>query len=273
MKVFISCDFEGISGISSFDELRPGHYNFSCARKLLTSELNAVIKGIKDFTKDIIICDSHALGENVLINELPEYVKVVKGYPRPFYMLHGLDESFTVVFFIGYHAGVGDMFGMMDHSYSGSAIYEVKLNDEYMSEIEINAGLAGHYNVPVGLVSGDSATIKRVKSILRNVETVITKEGISRYAGLMRHPEDVHKELYEKSKKVMKHLDRLEPFKLDYPLHAEIKFVDTHACDLVAILPYVNRKDGRTIEFESPSMPHFYRMLITMTHLARSVKR
>jgi len=162
---------------------------------------------------------------------------------------------------------------MMDHSYSSSAIYEIKLNGEYVSEIEINAALAGHYNVPVGLVSGDKVTIERVKKILPTIETVITKEGISRYAGILRHPKDVQKELYEKSKKVMKRVDEFKPFKLNYPLHVEIKFIDTLACDLVAIMPYVNRKDGRRVEFESPSMPHFYRMLITITHLARSVKR
>jgi D-amino peptidase len=276
MKVFISVDMEGIAGISSWRETKRGNPDYQACKKLATDEVNAVVRGIKKAKakiEEMLICDSHAMGENILINELDKDVSLTKGYPRPYYMLYGLDESYDILFLIGYHTKIGTMFGPMDHSYSPSTVYNIKINGNYVGELEINAGLAGHYKVPVGLVSGDAKFIEQAKELLgKDVETVVTKYGISRFASKNIHPKKIHEELEIKSKRAIEKSSKLKPLKFKTPLKAEIDLLNTVMADEVALLPNVERKSGRTIAFETDDFPTFYRMMTAIMHLAAATR-
>lgn len=276
MKVFISVDMEGIAGISSWRETNRSSPDFQTVRRLATDEVNAVVRGIKKSKakiEEILVCDSHAIGESVLINELDQDALLTKGYPRPYYMLHGLDENYDILFLIGYHTRVGTMFGPMDHSYSGSTVYNIKINGKYVGELEINAGLAGHYKVPVGLVSGDAKFIEQTKKLLgKDIETVVTKYGISRFASKNIHPKKIHKELEIKSQRAVEKIPKLKPLKFKTPLKAEMDLLNTVMADEVSLLPNVERKSGRTVSFEADNFPIFYRMMTAVMHLAAATR-
>jgi len=276
MKVFISVDMEGIGGISSWRETNKSSPDYQIVRRLATDEVNAVVRGIKKAKakiEEILVCDSHALGENILIDELDKDVLLAKGYPRPYYMLHGLDESYDILFLIGYHSKVGTTLGPMDHSYSSTTIYNIKINGKYVGELEINAGLAGHYGVPVGLISGDAKLTEEVKEVLgKDIETVVTKYGISRFASKNIHPKKIREKLETKSKRAIEKISNLKPLKVKTPLKVEIDLVNTVMADEVALLPNIERKSGRTISFEANNFLTFYRLLMVITHLAGATK-
>ncbi|MGQ9701940.1 MAG: M55 family metallopeptidase [bacterium] len=272
INVFISFDLEGISGISSWKEMKKDSPDFLRIRKIATEEVNAAIRGVKKSEFDIgeiLICDSHASGENLLIDELEPGIHLIKGTQRNYYMMEGLNERFDVVFFIGYHAMVGTIAGMMDHSFSSSLIYNIKINGMDVGETEINAGVAGYYGVPVGLVSGDDKLIKEVRKFLgKQVETVVSKYSISRFCASCRHPADVEKELELRSQWAIKKIKSLKPFKFGSPINAEIDMINSALGDAIKSLPGLKRVTARKFLFKSKDILEFYRYLMLICDLA-----
>jgi D-amino peptidase len=234
-------------------------------RTCATQEVNAAVRGIRNSGRKlgkITICDSHASGENLLVNELDPGVSVIRGTPRKYYMMHGINDEYDVVFFIGYHAIAGTRFAGMDHTYSSASIYNVKINGQYVGESEINAALAGYYGVPLGLVTGDDHLIDEIRKFFgRNVETVITKIGISRFAAQCRHPMDVQSDIETKAARALQKLGQLKAFRFKTPIRAEIDLANSLITDLVELLPGVKRIEGRKVIFRTKDILEFYRML------------
>lgn len=272
VNVFISFDLEGISGISSWQEMKKDSPDLMRIRKLATQEINAVIRGIKKGDREIgeiLICDSHASGENLLLDELESGIHLIKGTQRNYYMMEGLNERFDVVFFIGYHAMVGTTAGMMDHSYSSRLIYNIRINGMDVGETEINAGVAGYYGVPVGLVSGDDKLIKEVRKFLgMQVETIVSKYSISRFCTRCRHPADVQKELELRAQWAIKKVKRLKPFKFRSPINAEIEMMNSALGDAIKSLPGLKRVSARKFVFQAKDILEFYRYLMLICDLA-----
>lgn len=264
ISVFISFDLEGISGISSWQEVQKNAASLQEARANATEEINAAIRGISQTTqmKEIVVCDAHASGDNLIISKLERGVTVVKGTPRPYYMIEGISRNFDVLFCIGYHAMVGTRKAGMDHTYSSASIYGIKINGTYVGETEINAAVAGHYGVPVGLVTGDDLLVKEVRKFFgQSVETVTTKFGISRFAARCRHPHDVQQEIEEKATKVVKNVQRLKPFTFRAPLRAEFELSNTVIADYAELVPGIRRTSARNCAYRARDVLEFYRIL------------
>jgi len=271
INIFISFDLEGISGVSSWREMRKDSADFMRTRRIATQEINAVVRGIKKIRNigEILICDAHASGENLLIDELESGVHLIKGTQRNYYMMEGFNKNFDIVFFIGYHAMVGTPAGIMDHTYSSSSIYNIKINGVDVGETEINAGIAGYYGVPVGLVSGDDKLINEVKRFLgAQVETVITKYSISRFAAKCRHPVDVQNELELRTQWAIKKIRKLKPFKFRQPINAEIEVINSLIGDAIKSLPGLKRISGRGFVLKVKDILEFYRYLMLICDLA-----
>jgi len=265
INVFISFDIEGISAVSSWREVKKDSPNLERMRRIATQEVNAAVRGIRKSGKPIgiiTVCDSHASGENLLIEELESGVTLIRGTPRKYYMMHSISKEYDAAFLIGYHAMAGTKAGGMDHTYSSASIYRVKINGESVGETEINAALAGYYGVPVVLVSGDDTLVKEVRKFLgKSVETVIAKRGISRSAAQCRHPEDVQKEISAKAARAVLKAKRIKPFRFRSPIRAEIDLADSLVADAVELIPAIKRTDGRKVLFISKNILDFYRML------------
>jgi D-amino peptidase len=274
MKAYISVDMEGIGGITSWKEMHASSPDYNLTRSLATQEANAVVRGLKAAgVNQIVVSDSHAAGGNLLVEELDEDVEVVKGYPRRYYMLHGLDESFQLLLLVGYHAKCGSLHGLLDHSYSSSSIYSLRLNGNEVGEAEVNAGLAAHYGVPTGLVSGDSELTRQVgETFPQGTETVITKYGISRYASRTRHPEKIRAELELKARRAAEKAGDFKLLEYGLPLRVDVGLMDSVMGDVVAFLPSVERKSARDVSFEAENFPVLYRMLMVLIALCQSTK-
>jgi D-amino peptidase len=273
-NAFISFDIEGISGVSSWTEVSDKASSLHLYRKIATEEVNAAIRGIKAGCAkvgEIVVCDSHARGENLLITDLEPGVSVIKGSPRRYYMVEGINDDFDILFCIGYHAMVGSQGGGMDHTYSSSVIYNIKINDRYVGETEINAAVAGHYGVPLGLVSGDDILAKEVKKFFgTKVETVITKYGISRFSAKCRLPQDVHNELEIKAHKAVQNYAALKPFRFKKPIKAEFELMNSVMGDMVEPVPGMKRRTARICIYTANDILEFYSILRLVCNLGRT---
>jgi D-amino peptidase len=273
-NAFISFDIEGISGVSSWTEMANNASTLHAYRKIATAEVNAVIRGIKrghPKVREILVCDSHAQGENLIITDLEPGATIVKGSPRRYYMVEGIDRRFNMLFCIGYHAMAGSQRAGMDHTYSSSVIYNIKINGQHVGETEINAAVAGYYGVPLGMVSGDDVLAKEVKRFFgRAVAMVITKYGISRFSARCRLPSEVHTEIEKKAAQVVSRSTALKPFRLKTPINAEFELMNSVMGDIVEPIPGIKRIAARTCAYNAKNILEFYNILRLICTLGRS---
>lgn len=264
MKIFISIDMEGISGLTYWKEKEERISSF------MTEELLSVIEGILEVDEDaeILVSDSHSYGRNIDIKRLPRNVKLISGFPREFYMVQGIDESFDTGMFIGYHAPAGVKDAEMDHTYSSSSLYEVRINNMVVGEAEINGALLGEYSVPVVLISGDDKLKEFSKTHFKETQFVVTKRSLGRFAVELFPIEEVHRELKEKAKLAIMSRDHVKPFLFEKPIRIEIKFLDTLKAELANLIPSSRRVDGRTVLFESNSIRDVYKFLMASALIA-----
>jgi D-amino peptidase len=265
MKFFISVDYEGIAGTVSWEEFR---LEPARLRRLMTNEVVAVVEGIRDGNSKarIVVCDAHGFGHDLLFEDLPSGILVVRGSPRPYSMIDTIDQSFDLLFFVGYHSKVGTTASTMDHTYSSSTFYRITINDQEVDEAMINAAVAGHYRVPLGFVSGDDKLIASIKKVFgKEVETVVTKYSRSRFSALTRHPKDVCTELKVKAKNAVKKTKYFKPFRFRYPCQMELEFNDTVRAHEVSLIPGAKKIDGRTIRFTARDGLEAYKLILLAT--------
>jgi D-amino peptidase len=168
--VFISVDMEGMAGIVHLHQVMRGMPEYERSCRLMTAETNAAIAGARRAgATRIVVNDSHGDMRNFLLDELDDGVEVISGGDKPFSMGAGLDPTFEVAFFVGYHASVGSELAVMDHTYGGRTIYAMRINGRPQSETTLNAALAGSYGVRTALITGDRTTVEEATAALPGI--------------------------------------------------------------------------------------------------------
>ena len=103
MKVIISVDMEGISGIVDGSETGRDNAEYQKGRALMVADVNAAIEGILEVDKntEIYVSDAHGGMRNILPEELNEAAVLVRGTPNPLTQISGIDGSFDAAMFVG----------------------------------------------------------------------------------------------------------------------------------------------------------------------------
>lgn len=272
MRVYISADIEGIGCVVRQEQSSPGGREYAWARKMMTGEVNAAVKGAFDGGADeVVVADSHNVGLNLIPEDLDERVSIVMGSPRPLSMMDGIDSGFDAAFLVGYHAMAGTADSTIVHIFMGR-IAEVRVNDRPVGEIGISAALAGHYGVPVALVTGDDKTVAEAGELLKGIETVEVKKGIGAYAALCLTPERSRNLIYEGARKAMSRKDAWSPFRMDGAVDLQVRFTTASTADRVLRIPGVERVDGCTVRFMAPDFLEAFKAFNTMADLMELVK-
>ena len=181
LKVYISADMEGITGVASADQLGPAGFEYQRAREWMTGEVAAAMQGAREAgATEFVISDSHGNGESLLIDRLPTDVpvRIVRSFPRPLGMMEGIDSTFAAVIFIGYHTSTSSLTGVRAHTISSALLTKIALNGVAQSEAGINAAIAAHFGVPVVMITGDDQIVAETKQRLGNLEGVAVKRAI-----------------------------------------------------------------------------------------------
>jgi D-amino peptidase len=272
-NVFVSVDMEGIAGISTLQQVWRGSDDFPASRKLMTLEANAAIEGaFQGGATSVLVNDSHGDMYNLLPEEMDSRAELLTGTPKPWSMMQGFGSDFDVALFIGYHAAAGTEAAVLDHTYSGRLLYEVRLNGDAVGEAELNAALAGTYGVPVGLVTGDDKACAQVSKSLPGIRTVSVKEAYGRGVARSMHPSAAREAIRKASAEAVRAAGggELKPYRPDPPFALEADLANTSAADLCAIAPGCVRSGARTVRFESEDFRDIFRCLLTWTYLGAS---
>ncbi len=271
-KAFISIDMEGIAGIAHLQQVWRGSDDYPHCRKLMTEEANAAVAGAFDGGAEAaVVNDSHGDMYNLLPEDMDPRAELLIGGPKvPWSMMQGFGSGFDVAFFIGYHAAAGTEGAVMDHTYAGRILYDVRVNGASWTEAELNAALAGTFGVPVGLVTGDDKVCAQVAGRLPGVRTVQVKEGFGRGVARSLHPSAARDDIRRACAEVMAECGRLEPYRPPGPFTLEADVVNTGVADLCALPPGVERTGPRTVRFGSEDFREVFRCLLAWTYLGAS---
>jgi len=245
----------------------PGHTSlkgalYAEARGIATRITLAAIEELnKNGFDKVVVADSHGPMVNLLIDNLPEYVEIVRGFPRPLSMVAGV-EGCDLAMFLGYHAKFGTAKSTFDHTYSGASISKVEVNAIAASEFLLNGYVAGEFRVPLALVAGEAQLLKDdVERYSPWARTVALKHSLSRFSAKSESMPTIEKELRANVKKAVANFRKGKTKLLiaKKPVRMGVTFQSTSFADVASLLPSVSRVDGLKVEFSAGNMIDAYK--------------
>lgn len=267
MRIYMSADLEGIGGVVSGHQTNNTDREHERACRLMTAEVNAVIRGaVRGGATEITVNDSHGPMRNLLIEELLPPASLITGSPKPLSMMQGIAPGYDAVFLVGYHAQAGTLDGTLDHTFSGS-IHRVQVNDVQVGEAGLNAILAAQFGVPVRLVTGDQAVTEEARRLLGpDVQVVAVKQACGRTAAWCLPLARIHQELEAGAERAL--ASTAEPLALEPPFRLKVGFERSSQADLAALIPGSARENARCLTFAHDDYVVLYKAFRAMVALA-----
>lgn len=270
MKVLISADLEGVSGVVHPDQIYPDGIFYKETLQKWTQELNAVVSGLKEAgVEHIVINDAHNHMRN-LNNAMVPNALVVSGWQKPFSMVAGIDQGYDACIFLGYHAMAGSK-STLSHTYRPKIIRHVELNKTPVGEAGLNAALAGFHNVPVIMISGDEEVCFEAQTLLGNqVIAIQTKRALSRYSAISYPFEITLRNLKAGAIKAIKEKENWKVYKVTSPCTISVTFSEPNHADACELILNVKRVSDNQVEFTSQLYPNVFKCFLAMGALAKS---
>jgi D-amino peptidase len=264
MKVYISADIEGITGTTVWSETELNSPDYAQFQKQMTKEVLAAIEGaIAGGATEILLKDAHDSARNILIENLPENVKIIRGWTQePMCMVAGLDATFDRAIFLGYHSEGGSERNPLAHTLS--LLADIKINGEYASEFLINTYAAALHQVPVAFVSGDQALTEHIARYNENIVTFATKEGIG-HATINVSPQKTLNETKKLVEQAMK-VER-EKIQVTLPEHFKVELIYKNHIKAYrnSFYPGATFKPHNTVTYETSDYFEVLRLLQFLT--------
>ncbi|MBI2760984.1 MAG: M55 family metallopeptidase [Chloroflexi bacterium] len=251
MRVYISVDMEGITGVVHTTQTVPGERDYERFRRIMTREANAAVEGAIDGgATDILVNDSHGPMTNLLIEDLHPAARLISGRTKPLSMMQGIEQGWDAAFFIGYHSRHGTTASVLDHTWSSATIVHAELNGRPVCEGDLNAGLAGEFGVPVVLVTGDETYCRQQQELLgEDLACVAVKISLGRFAAESLSLAESHRRIRETAARAL--ATKREPYRFPPPHRLVLTYNHAGRADLAAQLPGSERVDGLRVAYET----------------------
>jgi D-amino peptidase len=151
-------------------------------------------------------------------------------------------------------------------------VANVWLNDILTGEYGLNAALAGHFGVPVIMVSGDQTACAQMTDLLGDVEAAVVKQAAGRFAGECLAPQVTEEMICLSAQRAVERLgegDVPDPFVLDMPITVTVEFFASDMADRATRIPFTKREGTRvslTVQ-EMESAYNGFRSLVMLASL------
>jgi D-amino peptidase len=255
LKVHISVDMEGVGGAVTGEQLGPAGFEYSRFREFMTREALAAIEAARaGGATEIVVADSHGNGQNLLIDQFPPDVRVIRSWPRRLGMVAGIDDQVDAAIFIGYHAGTNNPTGVRAHTFSSANLARVALNGTNVTEGSWNAAIAGHFNVPVIMMSGDDAAIAEVRAAVGAIEAAETKRTLGFHSASTLTPQASADLIRQRVASAMQRRAEFKPYRVQAPITVDVTFKNYMPSEVLAYLPIFERTDSHSIRFLARDM-------------------
>ncbi|NED71097.1 M55 family metallopeptidase [Streptomyces sp. SID9944] len=268
MKILISADMEGATGVTWPGDVLPGTPQWERCRSMFTSDVNAAVLGFFDGGADeVLINEAHWSMRNLLLERLDERAQMLTGRHKSLSMVEGVQHGdVDGIAFIGYHAGAG-MEGVLAHTYLANQITGVWLNDVRASEGLLNAQVAAEYGVPVVLVTGDDLACEDALGYAPEALKVAVKDHVSRYAAVCRTPARTAADIRAAAKQAAELAVRHGPAEAG-PFTVAVEFDAEHLAMAATVVPGVSRIGERKVAYTSATMYEGIRTFKAVTTIA-----
>ena len=271
MKVFISCDMEGVAGIVDWQQVMPGP-EFELGRRLLLEEVNAAIDGaVEAGVQEFLVNDSHGAMQNLTADQLHGEAAYCSGRHKPLYMMEGLDSSFDAVFFIGYHGAIDGPASVLSHTYNPAAIQGVTLNGHLVGESGINALVASHHQVPVTLISGDQHTAAQAGPVMGGAEMVVVKQSVTRLAAQNLHPTIARQLIHDAAIKSLRRLGEIAPPQLTAPFRLGVRLRNADLAEVALQVRGVRPATELEVVVEGDDALSVFRSFVGLVQITRGL--
>lgn len=272
MKLLITVDMEGISGVVNWDQVNPGKSEWQRFRRIMTEDVNAAIGGAMEAgVNEVVVSDGHWNSDNIMIDLLDPRAHLNSGTTKPNAMVQGINEGVDAAFFIGFHARAGTQSAVLDHTWSNATIANVWINDILVGETGLNAAFCGHFDVPVLLLSGDQMVTKEAQDLIPGIHTVVVKQAFGRFGASCLHPKEAQNLIREGAKFAVQSFQNgqgAEVFKVTQPVQVKVEFKSTEMADRTQFIPGVERISGKLVQYQVKDMPTAYQMFKAVAGLA-----
>jgi D-amino peptidase len=265
MRVLISADMEGVTGVTHPEDCILGTPQYERFRPIFTRDVNSVALGLFDAGVDeVLVSEAHGFMRNLLLEQLDPRIRMITGRHKTYPMMEGIQSRPELVAFVGYHAPAGGE-GVLSHTVIGSLLVRASLNGAVLSEGLLNATLAAEYGSRVALVSGDDKTCDDAQTYGPESRLVVVKRAIDRYAADCLHPDVTAAELREAGKQAV---DAGATTPAEPPFECDIEFAVSSAATACALVPGVERLDARVIRFTAETASMLNRLFTVCCRLA-----
>ena len=245
MRIYIHTDLEGVSGIDNIEMMARDHERHGEAVRNLMADLNAAVDGAFAGGADhVTVLDSHGGGGNFILDLLDERAQNDTKPNRKWWGI--LDESYDATFFIGAHAMAGTMNGFLDHTQSSASWYNYSVNGRRMGELAQWAMVAGAFDVPTAMVSGDEAACVEARQFFHPLETATVKRGIGRNRAELVDLDEARDRIREAARRAIAIVPETRPFVPAKPMEIILEFTRADHCDAAAARG-AERIDARTV--------------------------
>jgi D-amino peptidase len=261
-KVYISVDMEGIAGVVTAEQLGPGGFEYQRFREFMTTEALAAVTAAKQAgATEIVVSDSHGNGQNLLIERFPSDVTIIRAWPRPLGMMEGIDSTFSAAIFIGYHSSTANPTGVRAHTFSSANYAGFRANGKEVSEGGWNAMIAGHFGVPVVLISGDESAIADLKAVAPDVEVAIVKHSISFHSAATATPQSAEALIKLKAGQGLERRAQIKPVARAGAVTIDLTFKSYMPALVLSYLPLFTRTGSHSIRFPAKDVVEASRIM------------
>jgi D-amino peptidase len=268
MKILVAVDIEGVAGVVHPDQTRPGNADYERARRLMTLEANAAVRGaFSGGASAVIVNDSHGPFRNLVSEEIDPRAELLLGKPRELGMMAGVEQDCRAVLLVGWHARAGAP-GILAHTISSFAFARVVVNDAEVGEAALYGGVAAAFGVPVALFSGDDAFVAETEPLFPGAIGIAVKRAHGSRVATSFSPQAACAAIESGAKEAIARVDALRVRPQQTPARVAIEATSVAMADLFAMLPLVQRVDARTLRFTSPTMRHAVRVLNSLSAMS-----
>ncbi|MDI6408339.1 M55 family metallopeptidase [Streptomyces albus] len=282
MKVYISADMEGVTGLVGADDVQMGGRDYDRGRVMMTEDVNAAVRGaLAGGAGEVVVNDTHSTMRNLLVESLHPAASLVRGKPKPMGMLQDLDGSFDAVVCVGYHARAGAL-GVLSHSFMGHEIEDMWLGavgDEpgdarAMGEIGFAYATATAIGVPVVALTGCDVACKEIEEWDTRVRAVPVKYARDRFAARLRPAEEARAAIEAAVADGVREAatpavrPRLVPDTGEHAL--AVRWQSASVAQQLEGIPGVSRLDDRTVRAQG-SLPVLFRLFGVFMGVAYSL--
>ena len=268
MKILVAVDIEGIAGVVHPDQTRPGNAEYERARRLMTAEANAAVRGaFAGGAAAVVVNDSHGPFRNLVAEEIDPRAELLLGKPRELGMMAGIEQDCRAALLVGWHARAGAP-GILAHTISSFAFARVVVNDAEVGEAALYGGVAAEFGVPIALFSGDDAFVAETAPLFPGAVGVAVKRAHGSRVATSLSPQAACAAVESGAREAMARLDALRVRPHPNPVRVSVEATSVAMADLFATLPSVQRADALTLRFTSPTMRHAVRVLNSLAAMS-----